>query len=56
MKKLFSVIIALCCIALAQAQAPIAMLKHGNTFTPFYGTDALARNVRQKMTCVAAFR
>ena len=41
MKKLFSVIIALCFFALAQAQTPIAMLNHGNTFTPFYGTDAL---------------
>ncbi len=41
MKKIFAVMIALCCFAWAEAQTPIAMLIHNSNATPYYGSNAL---------------
>lgn len=41
MKKTLLLFVAICCMALTYAQAPMAILTHGANMTPYYGGDAL---------------
>ena len=41
MKKTLLLFVAICCMALTYAQAPMAILTHGTNMTPYYGGDAL---------------